>query len=281
MFQERSLALETGASLNIARSSVEDPELILFHGLIRQWQDFAPFLPFVAGRWNLAAVDHRGHGKSARSAGAYRVVDYANDAARVVRNIATKPVTIYGHSLGALTAIAAAVANQELVRGIVLEDPLTSSFLEGIANTNYGVTWRAMRDLAGQNRTIPETTKALAAIQLPNGRTLGEVRDPIALRFLAKCLAGLDPQTLTTALGGDWLAGFDMIALAKKVRCPVLLLAGDPAAGSMLPTVDADELASTFIDACRVDFPGLGHLLHGEHPTAVAQVVLPFLESLE
>ncbi len=280
MFHERSLALDSGTTLNVARSSTEAPELVLFHGLIRQWQDFAPLLPFVAGRWNVAAVDHRGHGKSARTPGAYRVVDYADDAVQLVRAIAPAPVAIYGHSLGALAAIAVAAAYPDSVRGIVLEDPPSASFLGGIASTNYGVTWRAMRELAGQTSTIPDTTKALAAIPLPNGRTLGEVRDPIALRFLAKCLAGLDPETLTTALGGEWLAGFDAIALAKKVRCPVLLLAGDPAAGSMLPTADADELTGAFADVCRVDFPGRGHLLHGEHPADVAQVVLPFLESL-
>ena len=69
-------------------------------------------------------------------------------------------------------------------------------------------------------------------------------------------------------------------ATARRVRCPVLLLASDPAVGGMLPSQDAADLAAALPDCCRVDFPGRGHLLHGEQPEEVLKVVFPFLESL-
>jgi len=280
MVHEELIAASEGVRLNVARTSTEPPDVVLWHGLIRRWQDYAPLLPSLASRWSVAAIDHRGHGKSSRGAGKYRVADYSADAVLSLRSIAKTPAVLYGHSLGALTALSVAAECPDLVKGIVLEDPPSAAFLANVASTGYGVTWKAMRELARAHKPIPETAKAIAAIRLPNGRTLGELRDPAALRFLAKCLADLDPETITPALEGGWLEGFDVLAVARKVRCPVLLLAGDPATGGMLPTADADAITAALADVCRVEFPGGGHLMHVEHPAAVAQVLLPFLESL-
>lgn len=268
-----------GVTLNVATSEGGGPPLYLWHGLARRWQDFAPLLPTLAPHWQVTAIDHRGHGRSGRVPGRYRVADYVADAVGLLRAEAGAPAVLYGHSLGALTALGAAAEYPDRVRGVVLEDPPSAGFLARVAGTNYERTWRVMQERAG-HPDVRETARALAETRLLDGRRLGDVRDPAALRFLARCLADLDPETLVPPRDGTWLDGIDIIATAWRVRCPALLLASDPSAGGMLPAHDAADLTRALADVCRIDFPGSGHLLHGEHPAAVARVLVPFLESL-
>ncbi len=267
------------ANLNVARSAPNGPSLLMWHGLVRSWRDFSTLFPALTSRYAVAAVDHRGHGKSARTPGEYRVTDYVADGISLLRCEVREQAILYGHSLGALTALGAAAECPELVRAVILEDPPSPVMMANIGKTNYGISWRAMRGLAG-NSDVNGTARTLARIRLLDGRMLGDIRDAAAIRFLASCLVDLDPGVLEPPLYGTWFEGFDLFATARRVRCPVLLLASDPALGGMLPTQDADNLGETLPEACRVDFPGRGHLLHGEHTEAVLKVLLPFLESL-
>src|SRR5690242_5201193 len=57
----------------------------------------------------------------ARTPGAYRIGDYADDAVKVLREIG--PAFVVGHSLGGVAAWRAAQRVPELVLGAVLEDP--------------------------------------------------------------------------------------------------------------------------------------------------------------
>lgn len=274
-----SLLPVNGTALNVARTAGGGSPLVLWHGLVRRWQDFATILPAFTSRYAVTAVDHRGHGKSARTPGEYRVPHYIADGAALLRDHVREPTILYGHSLGALTALGVAAACPELVRAVVMEDPPSAGMLANLVGTNYEITWRAMHSIAG-TPDVREAFRNLAAIRLLDGRTLGEVRDAGALRFLARCIVDLDPDIFTPAFEGRWLEGFDLLATARRVACPVLVLASDPAVGGMLPKTDAADLVAVLADGHLVEFPGRGHLLHGEHPEAVLRVVLPFLESL-
>src|SRR5688572_4782194 len=106
--------------LHVAAGPRHGPPLLMLHGVLRAWTDFAP-------RWQLFALDHRGHGESAR-AERYLVVDYAADAVALVRD-RLPGVVLYGHSLGALAAVAVAAELPDLVRAVILEDPPAPSFL--------------------------------------------------------------------------------------------------------------------------------------------------------
>lgn len=265
-------------TLNVARSWTAGPPLVLWHGLVRRWQDFAGVLPALLSRHSVTAVDHRGHGRSGR-ADSYLVKDYVADAVAFVRSEVREPAVLFGHSLGALTALGVAAACPELVRGVVLEDPPAASLLANLHETNYGVTWHAMATIAGKP-DVQAAFAALADVRLRDGRTLGSTRDAAALRFLARCMVDLDPAIFTPALDGRWLDGYGLLATAAQVKCPALLLVSDPAVGGMMPAGDAELLMTALPDGYRIDFPGRGHLLHGEHPDAVLKAVLPFLESL-
>ena len=283
MFSEHSIPVG-GLRLNVAEGPRAGPPVWFFHGLGRRWQDFAPLLGSLAGLWHVRAVDHRGHGRSSHAPGCYSVADYISDAATLVGN-SRDPAVIVGHSLGALTALGVAARVPEAVRAVVLLDPPGPEFLENIDATLYAVTWTAMKQLAGKHHSVSHLTRELAELRLPGpapGGTVrfGDLRDAASLRFMAKCLHDLDPDTLTLPLAKKWLDGFDPLAAAAAVRSPALLVIGDPKCGGMLPPPESDSLAAALRDCSRVDLTGIGHLIHWQDAQTTLRLLHTFLGSL-
>lgn len=272
-----------GPRLNVATGPLNGPPLWLIHGLIRRWQDFGPVLPALTGRWTVRALDQRGHGLSDRAA-SYLVPDYVGDAAALLGHEGA-PAVLVGHSLGALVALGVAAARPAMVRAAVMIDPPGPGFLARVGETAYAPTWAGMRALAGHPRPVSEIARELAATRIPGPRPgetvpLGTLRDAASLRFVAKCVRDLDPFALTPAIEGGWLGGFDPVAEASRVKCPVLLVVSDPACGGMLPPADAGPLAAALPDVTRVDLPGIGHLPHTQEPATTLRLLHAFLDSL-
>jgi pimeloyl-ACP methyl ester carboxylesterase len=283
MFTEHSVPA-AGVRLNVAHGPKCGPPVWFFHGLGRRWQDFAPLYGDLAPLYTIRAVDHRGHGKSSHAPGCYSVAEYVADAAAIIRE-ATEPVAIVGHSLGALTAIGVAAEVPDHVRGIALLDPPGSRFLANIHHTLYGVTWAAMQRLASSCRPVSAIARELADLRIPFGKPghtarFGDLRDAPSLRFMARCLCDLDPDAMTLPLATRWLGNFDPVEAARQVKCPALLIIGEPAKGGMLPPPESDELASALGDCFRLDRPGVGHLIQWADPQGTLLALHAFLGSL-
>lgn len=283
MFQER-LHSVAGLRLNIAEGPNHGPPLWLFHGVARRWRDFTPLLSDLTLHFRVWANDHRGHGSSDRAANHYHVPDYIADANHLIP-LTQAPAILVGHSLGALVALGVAAANPSAVRALVLLDPPGPTFLATVQNSSYSTMWEAMRRLAGSDRLIGNVARELAEVWLPGSQPhetvrLGDLRDAAALRFMARCLRDLDPETLTPPLVREWLGDFDPLSAAKSVRCPVLFVVADPTRGGMLPSTDADAFVNAFTDGSRVDLPNVGHLVHWQDPVTTLRLLNSFLGSL-
>lgn len=283
MFTEHSLPA-AGVRLNVAHGPrAGNGSVWFFHGLGRRWQDFSPLFGSLAAMHTLRAVDHRGHGGSSRSPGCYSVEEYVADAAALVKD-AGEPVTLVGHSLGALAVLGAAAAVPECVRGVVLLDPPSPGYLARISTTLYAITWAAMQRLAGTSHEPSAVARELAELRIPTGHgnstaRFGDLRDMASLRFMAHCLHDLDPDTLTLPLAARWLGNYDPFEAARRVKCPALVLASDPAKGGMLPPAEADALTSALADGHRIDLAGIGHLIHWQDAHRTLLVLHAFLGS--
>src|SRR4051812_30612267 len=94
-------ATSATTGLHLVEGLKRGPTLLLLHGVARNWRDWQPLLPELSKAWHVVALDHRGHGQSER-ASSYRVIDYARDAVRFLQEEFAEPITIVGHSLGAM-----------------------------------------------------------------------------------------------------------------------------------------------------------------------------------
>jgi pimeloyl-ACP methyl ester carboxylesterase len=273
-----------GARLNLAAGPAAGRPMLFLHGIARCWQDFFPLLPAFALRRQVYALDFRGHGRSERTTGGYRVADYVRDAVAALEQI-DQPAVLYGHSLGAMVACGTAAAVPERVRAVVLEDPPFETLGAGIAGSSFHALFSGMRRVAeGPERPTGERAAELAEVRLPGpGDTwirFGDVRDGTQLRFGAHCLERMDPEAFDPLLEGRWLAGFDEAELLPRVPCPALLLVGETGRGGMLPPESAARIAGRLPDCTRIDVPGVGHLIHLMAADAVVRYAGAFIESL-
>jgi pimeloyl-ACP methyl ester carboxylesterase len=269
--------------LNVATGPANGPPLVLLHGVLRGWRDFAPLWQVLLPRWELRAVDLRGHGQSGRSSGGYLVKDYSADVIALVQQLPAGAV-LFGHSLGAHVAAAVAAALPDRVRAIILEDPPAPSFLSAVDRSPWHTVWTGMQRLAGRNgRNTAQIARELAELRVPAAggeARLGDLRDATSLRFSARCLEQVDPAVLTPLLENRWLEGHDVEQIWRKVRCPALILRGEEPLGGMLSRAEAEQMAGWMSDGLIVDVAGAGHLIHWQMPETTARLCLGFLESL-
>src|SRR5688572_19527459 len=113
MFTEFDLT-DGPVPLRVTAGLANGPPLVFFHGVGRRGIDFLSLVPPLSTRRHLHLIDLRGHGGSGRAPGRYAVVDHVEDALAVLAWLG-RPAVLFGHSLGALVAAAAAARRPELV----------------------------------------------------------------------------------------------------------------------------------------------------------------------
>jgi pimeloyl-ACP methyl ester carboxylesterase len=271
-------------SLKTATGPPSGDPMLLLHGVLRCWQDYLPLLPSLSHFWQVHALDFRGHGQSTWVDGQYRVVNYAQDAVAALRSIG-RPTVVYGHSLGAMVAAAAAAECPELVRAVVLEDPPFETLGKRIGETSFHRYFKDVREIARRGGSADQLFEQLCELRIVTpgdgqGIRLADLRDATSIRFSATCLTNVDPKLLDPLVDGTWLDGYDLPSILNKMRCPVLLLQGDTASGGMLYDEDAVRLQRELANCTRIRFPGVGHLIHWTETEATLRYLSGFLGSL-
>jgi pimeloyl-ACP methyl ester carboxylesterase len=266
-------------------SHCSGPTLAVLHGVLRGWNYMLPLTSQLANSFELCALDQRGHGLSDR-AERYHTVDYVADAVAWLRDAVGRPTTIYGHSLGAMVAAGAAAACPELVRGLILEDPPFHTLGNRIAQTSFLNYFRALAPFVGSTERTPVLARRLAELTYADTATgatirLGDVRDPVSLRFFAASLRRCDPKVVEPIIAGTWLDGYDYEQVLRGLKCPVLLLQADPQVGGMLTDEDMARISQWVPELLHIRMPGVGHAMHWQRTQEIVNHTIAFVESLD
>jgi pimeloyl-ACP methyl ester carboxylesterase len=104
----------------------DGPVVLCLHGILDQgacWQLVARRL--VQRGYRVIAPDFRGHGRSDHiGAGcSYHFLDFVGDADAVLRTLGDQPVSLAGHSLGAIVAAQLALARADRIADLTLVEP--------------------------------------------------------------------------------------------------------------------------------------------------------------
>jgi pimeloyl-ACP methyl ester carboxylesterase len=240
------------ASIWCERGGREGPYLVLLHGIGANgavWDAMKPVIDAEwPGRWLVA--DFRGHGRSSYGA-PYGIGNHAADVAALLAQ--DQEVTILGHSLGAIVALA-------------------------LASQMFGVTVRhAVAFSVKPDWTEDDRIKGDAVARTP--ARMFDTREEATERYLrVSGLKGLvDPGSPAAATGIAEADGKfrlaadpkvfsfgrpDFEAIARAVCAPVHLLCGD---NDSITSPQAMRRLGGEVTALR----GLGHNLHVEAPRAL------------
>jgi pimeloyl-ACP methyl ester carboxylesterase len=267
----------------------EQPALVLLHGGSGRWQMLEDFMVALSQHWHVYAPDLRGHGKSGRAAWSYTLKDYAADIALFLQQV-SGPAFVYGHSLGGIVALMTAALYPEQVHGVLVGDaPLDSRNWKSVMQGQHAMV-QCWRDLSGG--AIPVTAIAAALKDAPLGSPVQEPEKPLRMLdvypdghpvylHLAERLYQHDPDVLGMLLEDfdHTAAGYEMETLLPVIRCPVLLLQADPAAGAAMSDTEVERAMQLLKQPTHVRFAGLSHLMNIEDPQAVLQAIESFLSA--
>lgn len=236
---------DTGeVELNYAEGPGAGPPLVMVHGGASHWQAFETIIPALATRWQIYALDLRGHGRSGWIPNRYTLDDYTADLLAFLERRIGQPAVLFGHSLGGMIALLAAARAPQAVRAVILGDaPLVLASLRA-----HITTGGAEHDAHNARSDHPHD---------PTAAGTAMVRDFDAI------FAAWRPETVLPA-----------------VRCPVLFLQADPASGGVVSDDDLARMLPLLPDARHTRFAGVSHALWGERPDDVLATTEPFLADL-
>ncbi|MBU6212828.1 MAG: alpha/beta hydrolase [Actinomycetales bacterium] len=233
------------------------------------WQGLLARLP---SDLDATLADSLGHGHSGYPASGCDAVARRDAVVQLLREH-IGPAVLVGHSMGAATALAVAAVEPTLVAGLVLEDP--PWWLDEIARRPVSVIRIARSEslvqwIEGlQRRTVADVTASCRA----DHPDWDEVEfEHWARSKLRVDLSGVDLpyREIAESVLEQW----------QQVRCPALLVTGDPAKSGIV----TDELAQQFLTcvagAERSHHPACGHDIRRDDPAGVAAAITDFLAAL-
>jgi pimeloyl-ACP methyl ester carboxylesterase len=254
--------------------TASQPVLLLLHGKGSSAAELAPFAAELARHFHVVAPDARGCGFSdwARD-GDYTVESMAGDLEQLVAALGLRRFALYGHSLGAVTAIAYAARNPSHTALLMLEDggPVTLSDGSNPAlNPGQSAPAGAPTPAPAEQRFA--SWGAMVAAQPPSRGTA-----PLTLE--ARFVRGADGQVRRrNDVIGLWKtkrgeAFTQPWPLVRALSMPTLLIRAER---GLLPEPIAREMTSLNLNIRYQTVMGAGHNVHGEKPGAVMALVSAF-----
>jgi pimeloyl-ACP methyl ester carboxylesterase len=240
--------------------SPDVPAVLFLHGAGMDGSVWALQAPRLGAKGATALVpDLPGHGRSGGD-----LLTSIDSLAALVWQLADalglRRIALVGHSMGALTALAAAGARPErathlALLGAALALPVNAALLAAARDEPA----KAAGLIAGWGLGC---RASLTGGGVPGGSLDGAVR---------ALLAGARPGALHADLAACD-AYKDGTAAAARVTCPTLVLIG--AEDRMAPPKRGRELAAAIAGAAAVVVPGAGHMLMLEAPEPVARALI-------
>ena len=240
-------------------------------------------IPYLARRFRVIAIDGRGNGRSDRPPGveSYGVEEFATDALAVMDAAGAGRAVLVSLSMGAQWCLLLASRHPERVAGAVFIGPALAlappdpSSARSVSGASFDDELETYEGWDRYNRHYWRRDYR-GFLEFFFAECVSE---PHSTKPIEDCVGwGLDTDAETLLLTEDapTLGGPEpMLALAREVRCPVLVLHGSDdhivrhAHGEALAAATRGEL---------VTFEGSGHILPAREPVRTNLLIRGFVE---
>lgn len=255
------------------------PPLLWLHGFPDHPPTALPFFEHLTKTRRVIAPWLRGYAPSP-TAGPFDVDTLVGDVVALIDALGVKQVDLAGHDWGAaITYGTCAIAPERIRRAVTLALPHPLTFLRSLRTTaQMRRSWyMALFQIPGSERVVRANDLAMID-HLWKTWSPGFALDAARRRALHECLAASLPAPLNYYRA--------MVRPLAQFRTRVEKLA-TPLATPLLQLHGADDgciLAPTADDARRFEqrelqiVEGVGHFLHLEDPSAIAQRILDWLD---
>lgn len=258
---QRGACLVNQLQIHFWRSGGTNPPLVALHGLMGSGGCLLPMARMLDG-YDVILPDARGHGESSAPAYGYAYDDLAGDVVGLLGALALEAPVLVGHSMGGLTAAAAARALGSNLAALVLIDP---TFISPARQREAFDS-----DVAAEHRkSLDSSRESLLAA----ARKKHPARSAELIEYLVDARLSTSPNAfeVLTPPNPDWRE------LVRELCVPTLLLIGER--GVVSPESGAELQATNSLLSIE-HLSGAGHGMPYDAPERVASAVSAFLASL-
>lgn len=273
-----------GIRQHLYRTGSRRTPLVLFHGFMECGLSWLRLARALENQYELILPDARAHGRSDSPHTGLTPELLAEDAVKLIAALKLDNPVLFGRSNGAVTAALVAGGQPDLARAVLLEDPPMGGVprpnvsTTGLDGGNWFDAWLKWMQALGQQPHQERIASAVA--RWPHGTPVapGEPVWPEE-EFVpwVEGLAQFDTSVFRRKISFWSLMPYlDQVA---GIRCPILLLAGNPAHGSLASDEGAELLGAGWQRGTLVRFENTGHLItRGRTFAAALEVIKTFLE---
>jgi pimeloyl-ACP methyl ester carboxylesterase len=259
--------IANGIRLHYYRTGGDKPPLVLSHGFSSNGPCWVWVVQQLVADYDVVFFDHRGHGLSETPATGYTSDDRAADIKGLIEALHLGHPRIVGHSMGA-SAVAAAAANYpDLFRAAVLEDP----------------PWRDRSCLAA---TPPEQVRAEREAMIQTWKDtpraelrviLGQENPSWTAEELEHLTDAKQQMSVNNALSIVAINATSWQEVLRRITCPLLIIAADPAKGGIVTDAIATEAAQLWQKGQLVRLANAGHNVHNDQREKYIEALKAFL----
>ena len=241
------------------------PAIVLLHGYTDNGLCWFRVARSLEANYDVIMLDARGHGKTRGKVESLEVTRLAADAAGAIEALGLDKPFVFGHSMGAMTALGVAADYPQLVRATLLEDPV---FLPDPLPPPPSAA-----DLAAE----AERSLAFHALPLDQRLAKGRADNPHWSEDeqwpWAESKGEYDPDIVQNRIGIVLYAWREAIT---RLQAPLLLITADK--GSIVSPAVAQEAQQLYKRCEVVLISGAGHCIHRDRYDETLQSVNDFLE---
>lgn len=253
--------------------AADGPVLVFVHGFGCDQGMYRRVLPFFVDSFRVVLFDHVGSGGSTLES--YDPVVYGSleryttDLLEVCDALELTDVTVVGHSVAAMMAIAASVRRPELFARLVLLAPSPSYLDDAAAGYVGGLSEGDVQDLL---RSLDDNHLAWASMMAPV--VMGNQDDPELADELEASFCRVDPQVMRTFARVAFLS--DVRHMLADVTVPSLILqcSSDALAPQEVGEFLHDQLAGSSLQVLSAT----GHMPQVSAPRETAEAILRYLD---
>lgn len=241
--------------------------VVLIHGVGGRLEDWDKVVANLENDFSVLRFDQRGHGKSDKPAGPYKLAQVASELHELLEHLGVRQINLVGNSLGALIA-----------QQYALDYP------------NHLETLTIVAGIAG--RTPEERERVLSRLAILEKGNSGEHFDNSVRRWYTDEFIAANPEYILTAkeqnISNDpkayaaaygILAKNDLADRLHEIKVPTAIVTGEFDQGSN------PRMAALMYDRIKGSrlriLPGMRHGIVGECPELVTEVIMDVLSAVD